>query len=223
MLIPVKLSEQWSAIEQHLPAGWSDVTLRVRPEQASELAAVARVLGPMGVGRVGGELSVTVHRAGGAAGPEAARRLFGLLDESRVWCSLEQRDVGASAPGAEQETDGDTVTSVAAAWEAATQTLPRDWSDLLCELRIGSSALLGRAALLCAPLNPARSPSDPLAFTFRAARVAGYGTSPTMVRRCLERLDEEGIEAEVAILRQLSETDRVATQGTVWLVAERHL
>ena len=66
------------------------LSLRLRTEQPDELAEVARVLGPMNVGRVGGQLAVTVRRAGGAAGPEAARRLFGRLDEARIWCLLEQ-------------------------------------------------------------------------------------------------------------------------------------
>ena len=39
-----------------------------------------------------------------------------------------------------------------------------------------------------------------------------------MVRRCLERLDDEGISGQLRILRVLSDTDPVATQGPVWYV-----
>ncbi len=39
-----------------------------------------------------------------------------------------------------------------------------------------------------------------------------------MAHRCLERLDEEGITGEVRILRALSDTKPVATQGPVWYV-----
>ena len=39
-----------------------------------------------------------------------------------------------------------------------------------------------------------------------------------MARRCLERLDEEEIGGELEILRVLSDTDAVATQGPVWRV-----
>ena len=70
--------------------------------------------------------------------------------------------------------------------------LPSDWTDLLCELEIDSSTLLDRAALLCAPLNPARTGSR-LVFTFRCSGRSGYGVSPSMARRCFERLDDEGI------------------------------
>jgi hypothetical protein len=37
-----------------------------------------------------------------------------------------------------------------------------------------------------------------------------------MARRCLERLDEVGIGARVEILRALSDTKPVLTQGPVW-------
>jgi hypothetical protein len=39
-----------------------------------------------------------------------------------------------------------------------------------------------------------------------------------MVRRCLERLDATGIPGTVRILRALSDTHPVQTQGPVWYV-----
>jgi hypothetical protein len=39
-----------------------------------------------------------------------------------------------------------------------------------------------------------------------------------MVRRCLARLDEEGIPGEVRIVLALSDTHPVGTQGPVWYV-----
>ena len=39
-----------------------------------------------------------------------------------------------------------------------------------------------------------------------------------MVRRCLARLDEDGIPGEVRVLRALSDTHPVGTQGPVWYV-----
>jgi hypothetical protein len=38
------------------------------------------------------------------------------------------------------------------------------------------------------------------------------------VRQCLERLDADGIRGQVRILRVLSDTDPVSTQGPVWYV-----
>jgi hypothetical protein len=221
MLNSVKLTDQWSAITAELPPDWSEVAVRLRPEQDADLGEVARLLGSVGGGRAGAEVALVVSRGEGTTGPQAAARAFGRLDDARVWCRLEQTDV-ARAPSTGEPDDATAPTSIADRWDVAVAELPRDWSDLLCLLRIESSTMLDRAALLCAPLNPARD-GDAVAFTFRAARRAGYGTAPSMVRRCFERLDEEEIAGDVEVLRQLSETDRVGTQGPVWLVGGRSL
>ena len=221
MLTAVKLVDQWGALERRLPRDWETVALRLRTEQPDELSEAARILGPMNVGRTGEELAFIVRRAGGTGGPEAARRLFGRLDEGRIWCLLEQEGVGVPERdgGAEPETP---VASVTEAWDAALDQLPADWSDLLCFLEIGSSALLPRAALLCAPINPTRDHAR-VGFTFRCASRSGYGVSPAMARRCFERLEDEGIEGTPSVLRVLSDTDNVGTQGAVWYVAGKAL
>ena len=180
MLTAVKLVDQWEALERRLPPDWETVSLRLRTEQASELAEAARVLGPMNVGLVGDELAFTILRAGGPAGPQAAKRLFGRLDAARIWCLLEKADVEVSEPVAIAPA---ARRSVMASWDAALAGLPSDWSDLLCALEIDSSALLPRVALLCAPLNPTRD-RERIGFVYRCARRTGYGVSPTMARRC---------------------------------------
>jgi hypothetical protein len=225
MLTAVKLRDQWSALERRLPGDWESVALRIRPEQPNELSAAASVLAPMGVGLTGGELTLTVRRAGGSAGPEAARRLFSRLDERRVWCLLEQERVDVvdeAPPGLAPIEAPDADGSVAQSWDAMLAGLPSDWSDLLCSLELDSSALLARAALLCAPLNPARDRAR-AGFTFRSARRSGYGVSPAVARRCFERLDDDGIQARVGVLRLLSDADNVATQGAVWYVGGKAL
>ncbi len=222
MLTSVKLVDQWRDVERNLPADWEEARLRIRTEQPAERGEAARILGPLGVGHVGGELSVIVRRAGGSSGPEAARRLFGYLDEARIWCILEHGVTTVSEGDAATTVSAPAEVAVAETWDAALAPLPADWSDLLCELEIDSSDLLDRAALLCAPVNPARD-GDRLAFTFRCARRAGYGVSPAMARRCFERLDAEEIPARARVLRLLSETDNVGTQGAVWLVGDRSL
>ncbi len=95
--------------------------------------------------------------------------------------------------------------------------MPGDWSDLYGEVELDSSDYLDRAALLLAPVNPARD-GNRVAFRFRAARRFGYGVSPEMARRCLERLDAEGTRGTVRVLRALSDTRPVQTQGPVWYV-----
>src|SRR5437762_3162918 len=90
-------------------------------------------------------------------------------------------------------------------WAEARLKLPADWSDLYAEVRFTSTDYVERAALLLAPVNPARY-GGPNALRFRCARTFGYGAAPGMAGRCLERCDEEGITGEVEILRALSDT-----------------
>ena len=222
MLTAVKLVDQWAALERRLPIDWETIGLRVSTEQPDDVGEAARVLGPMNVGRVGDQLVVTVRRAGGAAGPEAARRLFGRLDQARIWCLLEQDEVGVREPDAATPAAAAQAAPVAETWETAFAELPSGWSDLLCRLELASSDLLPRAALHCAPMNPTRD-GDAVAFTFRCASRQGYGVSPAMARRCFERLDAEGIAGEVSVLRVVSDADNVATQGLVWYVGGKVL
>ena len=63
--------------------------------------------------------------------------------------------------------------------------------------------------------TPARYGGKP-GFRFRVARRFGYGVSAEMARRCLERLDEEGIHGVARVLWALSDTRPVQTQGPVW-------
>jgi hypothetical protein len=221
----MKLVDQWSALERRLPVGWESVTLRLRPEQASDTGEAARLLGSMSPGLVGDELSLTVSRLGGSTGANAARRHFGVLDDARVWCELRQEgDLVESAAATPGEEPGSVAPSgsVRDDWDAVLVTLPSDWADLLCRLEIDSSDELPRTALLCAPLNPTKVEGE-LAFTFRCGRQAGYGVSPAMARRCFERLDEEGLPGRVEVLRLLSETDNVSTQGATWVVGGKTL
>jgi len=213
----VRLVDQWAAVEQSLPHGWEDVRLTLRTEQPGELARAAQVLGPMNAGRLGDELVFHVRPAGGASGPEAARRLFARLDGDRVWCVLSAGEV--------REAEALAVTHVQATraddqWSDALEALPADWSDVLGEIEVASSDLLPRVALLCAPVNPTRD-LESVSFTFRCARGAGYGVSPAMARRCFARLDEEGIAVRVGIRGMLADTRNADTQGAVNVTAKR--
>jgi hypothetical protein len=217
----VQLVDQWRLIEESLPPGWEDVRLTLTTEQPQDLARVAQVLGPMGAGHVGEGLVLHVRRAGGAQGPEAARRLFRRLDEERIWCVLRREGV-AESPSAPVATAPVEERPLAQQWAEELAALPEDWGSLLCEIEIRSTDLLPRVALLCAPLNPTRDRTR-RAFTFRVAKRAGYGASIGMTSRCAERCDEEGIPGTMRVLRLFSETDNVATQGPVFPVGGRAL
>ena len=214
------LVDQWEAVESSLPEGWDDVRLTVATEQPQELARAAQVLAPMNAGRSGHALVLHVRRAGGPSGPEAARRLFSRLDRERVWCVLSPGEVRAAEIPPHDEPA--PVTGAAAQWDVALAALPPDWSDLLGGLEVYSTDFLPRVALLCAPVNPTHD-LDGIGFVFRCARRAGYGVSPSMARRCFERVDAEEIPIRVVIHRVLADTHNVATQGAVWLVDGRVL
>ncbi len=98
--------------------------------------------------------------------------------------------------------------------------MPSDWSDLLGEVELDSSDYLEPGALNMAPINPRRI-GDTLRLQFRSASRFGYGASPGMVRRCLERCDAAGMTGRVTVLRVLSDTHPVGTQGPVWQIDGR--
>ncbi len=207
------LVEQWRQIRSELQEDWGEAKLNVSVPRDEQRSRAAALLGPAGPGRLGDDLRVSVFRAGGGIGPDQADKLFGKLDEERIRATLSLLTVAERAERAEAPS-----ASLAAMWDAALAGVPADWSDLLCELQLTSSDHLSRAALLAAPLNPTRMPGRS-ALRFRVAQTFGYGASPQMTRRCLARLDSEGIPGTLSLLHVLSDTHNVATQGPVWRVA----
>jgi len=210
------LAERWERISASLPDDWERTELRLAvPEQGSRGRAAA-LLGPLAPGRVGEELRFVVSRSSGI-GPEAARRLLGKLDDEGIAGTLalvESSAASVVAPHAPEE--------LAPRWDELVSGLPADWSDLLCRVELASGDDLPRAALLAAPLNPSR-PTREVGFEFRVARESGYGASPQMARRCLERIDDDGIPGRLELLRSLSDTHHVSTQGPVWYVGGKVL
>jgi hypothetical protein len=233
----VSLVDQWQAIERGLPEGWGDVRLRLTVAEDSDPERAAALLGPATPGRHGREISFYSARRGAGPSPELVNRLLRRLDQEGISGDLEL--VGSDRPPA-AEAGVARWRAFASAWDAEIAALPEDWSDLYAEVELFSSDYLERAALLMAPLNPAHWKADERAkparpesgaasgglggkpgFRFRVARRFGYGASEEMARRCLERLDEEGIRGKVRVLHALSDTRPVQTQGPVWYLGGR--
>jgi hypothetical protein len=208
----MRLVDQWRRIRQELPDDWAEAGLSLTIPRAEQRARAGALLGPASPGRLGDELRLSVHRAGGGIGSDQLQKLLGKLDDERIRGTLTLLGAAEKVPRREAPR-----LHLAAAWDAELAALPPDWSDLLCEVSLTSSDHLARAATLLAPINPTRG-ADRSAFRFRVARLAGYGASPQMTRRCLERLDEDGLPGRLSVLRALSHTDNVATQGPVWRV-----
>lgn len=212
----MRLVDQWREIERALPSNWADARLALAVDDDARYERAAALLGPANPGRSGKRIRLYAARHGAGPAPEAIARLLRRLDEERIAGQLEL--VSAGEP--EVVPAEKTAATLASTWDQIVAGLPDDWSDLYVELELASSDHLEPAALAVAPLNPARFGGKP-GFRFRCARRFGYGASPEMVRRCLERLDERGIRGAVHLLRALSDTKPVATQGPVWYVGGR--
>ena len=208
----MKLVEQWGRARAGLPAGWADARLSLTFPNPSQRTRAAALLGPATPGVVGDELRLTVSRSGHGIGPDQLTKLLGKIDGERVRGTLGLLETAGAAPRREAPRE-----LLADAWAETVAGLPPDWSDLYGEVELGSSDHLQRGALLLAPLNPTRVPGRS-ALRFRAARTFGYGASAQMTARCLERVDAEGIFGRLTILRVLSGTHNVDTQGPVWRV-----
>jgi hypothetical protein len=213
MLPTVALADDWQKIQASLPEGWTDVRLKLTVADDERAERAAALLGPLMPGRFRKEIRFFAARHGAGPGLQAVARLLRRLDEEGIGGTLEL--VGTGAPAALAATERPRL--LVERWEHALAALPDDWSDLYCELELTSSDHFDRAALLMSALNPARFGGTP-GFRFRVARLFGYGASMQMTRRCLERLDEDGIPGELRILRALSDTKPVGTQGPVWYV-----
>jgi hypothetical protein len=212
---------QWKLIEEELGPDWEEARFSFSVEDAGAIGDAAAVLAPLGPGRSGSELRFQVQRKGG--GPDKLQNLLRRLDRKRIWGTLALVESRVETPTAAPAVEQDGGLSLLEAWDAALADLPPGWRDLLCELELDSTDYLPRAALLGAPLNPTRTPTE-IALRFRVSAGGGYGsygTSPGMARRCLERMEGDGITGRVRVVSVLSDTGYEATQGPVWRIAGR--
>lgn len=212
------LAQQWRDLQDGLPPDWSALQLRLTMSDPASASRAAALLGPAQPIRPHPDVfRFGSSRTGEAQGPEAVVRLLARLDGERIGGTLELVETDR----AEALVPAAPVT-LADSWRAEEAKLPADWSDVYAEVEFLSSDYLERAAVLCVPLNPRREPAT-LAMRFRAARVAGYGASPGMVLRCFERCDRAGLRGSVRVLRALSDSRLLDTQGPVWMLEGRNV
>ena len=212
MVQAMTLVDQWNIIERGLDPRWSDAQVVLTLEDLARIGRAAALLAPAGPVRSGATLRFYVAPNGPGVGPEAVRRMCRRVADEGIEGTLELVAASEAPPVAEV-----ARVSLGDAWDAALAVLPADWSDLLCDLSVTSSDHLDLTALLMGPVNPLRE-SDGQTFRFRVAQSFGYGASAGMVRRCLERVDEADIPGTVRVLRLMSDTHPVGTQGPVWYV-----
>jgi hypothetical protein len=220
MLAVVRLVAQWAAIRAGLPADFGEVTLRLRLRDESQAVRASALLAPLLAGRTVTEVRFFCSGHAGPQSEEIVRRLLDRLDREGIWGELELV-LQTDRPAAEEEAQ--TVSPpLAQQWGEALAELPPDWSDVLAEVELTSSDYIAPAALQLSPVNPTRD-GKRFALQFRCSRTFGYGAAEPMARRCLERLDAAGIPGRLRILRVLSDTEPVATQGPVWYVGGKVL
>jgi hypothetical protein len=214
----VSLGRQWRIVQAKLPSDWAHVRLALTPTSPERLDRAAALLGPLAPGRAGATLRIEASRGGQGSSPAAVTRALRRLDLERIRGTLELVAADETAPTAHLRAAlPPEDVPLAQAWDALSATLPPDWTDLYAQVDLTSSDDLDPAALALAPINPLRyGPAN--GFRFRCARSFGYGASPGMTRRCLTRLDERGIGGTLTVLRVLSDSRPVGTQGPVWYV-----
>jgi hypothetical protein len=211
----VSLAQQWTSIGSRLPDGWARAQLRLELKDREAADHAAAMLGPASAYRAAPTvLLFIVARDGTATSPDNLARLLRYVPAGTLSLSGSQ-----AAP---QAAVGRVVSTLTAAWDTALAGLPADWSDLFAEVQLTSTDFIERAAVLMIQCNPRRD-GQRAAFRFRSARVAGYGVSPEMARRCFERCDAESITGSIVILRVVSGSRHVATQGPVWVASGQTL
>ena len=211
----MSVAAQWNAVGSNLPDGWARATLRLDLPDRTAADEAAAMLGPAGPYRAAPTvLLFSVARDGSALGPENVARLLGRVQTGTL--SLSGSQAAAEVPVTNE------VPPLTTSWDRALAGLPADWSDLYLELELLSTDYIERASVLCIQCNPRRD-GQRAALRFRCASRRGYGVSPQMARRCFERCDAEDIHGSIVVLRVISGSRHVATQGPVWLSAGKTL
>jgi len=211
----VTVAEQWNTVGSNLADGWARATLRLELADRHTADDAAAMLGPAGPYRAAPTvLLFTVARDGSATSPENIVRLLRRVPAGTLSLSGSQ--------AAQQKVATREISPLTEAWNSALASLPADWSDLYAEVQLASTDFIERASVLCIQCNPRRD-GQRAALRFRCARRRGYGVSPEMARRCFERCDAEDIHGSIVVLRVISGSRHVATQGPVWLSAGKTL
>jgi hypothetical protein len=211
------LVDLWKELGSKLPQGWQSAEIHLTLADASATEIAAQLLTPAQPFATDAvTLRFRMARDGSAPSSDGIQRLLSRLDERKIAGTL---SIGATTTGTRAAEPA--PTTLVASWEAELSHLPADWSDVFAEIELTSTDDIDRVSLLCVPLNPRRDGMR-AALQFRTSARFGYGASTSMVHRCFERCDNDGIPGSVKVLRALSDTRPAGTQGPVWLTDGRN-
>ncbi len=217
------LSERADEILRGLPRGWERARLEVTVEEESDADRASVILAPATPGRSGRTFSLHVAGATqlGLASPEVVRRVLRRLDEEGIRGRIRLADYVARAEDAAAEPAAEPER-LAATWDRLLSRFPPDWSDLYMEVELDSTDFVERGALLLAPVNPARyGAKHDLPFSLREPPgLRSLRRDGPALPRAPRR---EGITGSVRVLRVLSGTHHVSTQGPVWVEGGRSI
>jgi hypothetical protein len=89
-------------------------------------------------------------------------------------------------------------------FQSIVDSLPRDWTDIVCDLRIADEDLYVDTAVLMTQINAQPYSKADWHFRINVAHNFGHAAAAETVKGTLALLDEEGIEGEL-ILRDVHE------------------
>lgn len=89
-------------------------------------------------------------------------------------------------------------------FQAILDSLPGDWTDIVCDLRLADEALYVDAAVLLTQVNAQPYSKADWHWRLNVAHSFGHAAAAETVKGTLELLDEEGIAGEL-VLRDVRE------------------
>jgi hypothetical protein len=89
-------------------------------------------------------------------------------------------------------------------FQSILDSLPSDWTDIVCDLRIADEDLYVDAAVLMTQINAQPYSQADWHFRINVAHSFGHAAAPETVKGTLELLDDEGIGGEL-IVRDIHE------------------
>ena len=201
-----------------LPDGWTQgqsATRRYARERRRPGRGAARAASPRPIRE---RATAPRHGRAAPAGPALLRRLLAGLDGEGITRHARPCRRGGARTREAPPDENLPTTLAGRLGRSRRERCPRTGAtcSALSSLRSSDDASAGRTRGRRRSTRPdtGRRP----AFRFRVARRFGYGAAPEMARRCLARLDEEGIPGTAHTARGLSDTKPVATQGPTFLI-----